>query len=319
MGQTRESVATPGDLSRRWIELHNRHDADGLLPLVRGSIPLKRAEMEPLFGSALRAPSSGHGGSRADSGRSPTGMGHGPDHQRDRRRGDDAERDRPGQRGRRNLVPMQTALVDEGGRRDRGHARDRTDQHGRSGTVRWHHAHMDNLVAQCSEAIADPDPIGAVRDVLRRAVSTGRLAESLPPPEPGLNVLFNDADLTILNVVWPPNFTLFPHNHLMWAGLCIYGGREDNTFFRRQDDGLALSGGKELFEGDVQMLGADVIHSVRNPGSSHTGAIHVYGGDFFAVERSQWDAETLKEQPYDINSVNRAFASAEQAFTSKQR
>ena len=57
---------------------------------------------------------------------------------------------------------------------------------------------------------------------------------------------------------------------------------------------------------------------MRNPGLSHTGAIHAYGGDFFAVERSQWDAETLKEQPYDINSVNRAFESAEQAFRSEQ-
>jgi predicted metal-dependent enzyme (double-stranded beta helix superfamily) len=177
---------------------------------------------------------------------------------------------------------------------------------------------MDNLVAQCVEAIADSDSIENIRDVLRRAVSTGRLAESLPPVEPGLNVLFNDSNLTILNVVWPPNFALFPHNHLMWAALCIYGGREDNTFFRRQDDGLVRSGGKDLVEGDVQMLGADVIHSVRNPGSSHTGAIHVYGGDFFAVERSQWDADTFKEQPYDVNSVNRAFESAEKAFRSEQ-
>ena len=26
-----------------------------------------------------------------------------------------------------------------------------------------------------------------------------------------------------------------------------------------------------------------------------TGAIHIYGGDFFAAERSEWDPETLKE------------------------
>ena len=168
------------------------------------------------------------------------------------------------------------------------------------------------------EAMADPDSVGAIRDVLKRAVSTGRLAESLPPFEAGLNVLFKDSNLTILNIVWPPNFALFPHDHCMWSALCIYGGREDNTFFRRQHDGLVRSGGKDLVEGDVQLLGADVIHSVRNPGQTHTGAIHVYGGDFFAVERSQWDADTLKEQPYDINSVNRAFRSAEQAFRSEQ-
>jgi hypothetical protein len=29
-----------------------------------------------------------------------------------------------------------------------------------------------------------------------------------------------------------------------------------------------------------------------------TGAIHVYGGDFFGAERSEWDPETLKEGRY---------------------
>jgi len=29
------------------------------------------------------------------------------------------------------------------------------------------------------------------------------------------------------------------------------------------------------------------------------GAIHVYGGDFFAASRSEWDPETLLEQPFD--------------------
>jgi hypothetical protein len=30
------------------------------------------------------------------------------------------------------------------------------------------------------------------------------------------------------------------------------------------------------------------------------GAIHVYGGDFFAASRSEWDPETLLEQPFDM-------------------
>jgi predicted metal-dependent enzyme (double-stranded beta helix superfamily) len=34
-----------------------------------------------------------------------------------------------------------------------------------------------------------------------------------------------------------------------------------------------------------------------------SGAIHVYDGNFLAIERSMWDAETLAEQPYDINAV----------------
>jgi hypothetical protein len=39
---------------------------------------------------------------------------------------------------------------------------------------------------------------------------------------------------------------------------------------------------------------------VPNPIDRLTGALHVYGGDFFdPVHRSEWDAETLLEQPWD--------------------
>jgi predicted metal-dependent enzyme (double-stranded beta helix superfamily) len=39
---------------------------------------------------------------------------------------------------------------------------------------------------------------------------------------------------------------------------------------------------------------------VMNPGSSYTGAIHIYGGDFFTEPRSEFDPGTLEEQPYDV-------------------
>ena len=48
---------------------------------------------------------------------------------------------------------------------------------------------------------------------------------------------------------------------------------------------------------DVQPLGDDIIHSVTNPTSKFTAAIHIYGGDFFAAHRSEWDPDTLSEQP----------------------
>jgi hypothetical protein len=47
-----------------------------------------------------------------------------------------------------------------------------------------------------------------------------------------------------------------------------------------------------------------------------TCAIHVYGGDFFEPDnpRSQWDHETLVEQPYDIEKVKTIFQQAETRF-----
>jgi hypothetical protein len=41
-----------------------------------------------------------------------------------------------------------------------------------------------------------------------------------------------------------------------------------------------------------------------------TGAIHVYGGDFFAAERSEWDSETLLEGRYDAERMARRFEEA---------
>ena len=56
--------------------------------------------------------------------------------------------------------------------------------------------------------------------------------------------------------------------------------------------------------------GQGVIHSVTNPIPRLTGAIHVYGGDFFGVARREWDAETLLEQRSDGEKVTRRFEEA---------
>jgi len=38
-----------------------------------------------------------------------------------------------------------------------------------------------------------------------------------------------------------------------------------------------------------------IVESGTNPIQRLTRAIHVYGGDFFAAERSEWNPETLTE------------------------
>jgi predicted metal-dependent enzyme (double-stranded beta helix superfamily) len=108
--------------------------------------------------------------------------------------------------------------------------------------------------------------------------------------------------------------TIRPHNHNMWAVIGVYGGREDNIFWRRCKDDprgrVEAAGAKSLGPGDVRPLGQEIIHSVTNPTSLLTGAIHIYGGDFFAVERSEWDPENLEEHPYDVESTLQLFADA---------
>ena len=174
----------------------------------------------------------------------------------------------------------------------------------------------DQLVASCIEAVRDADPRGAVREVVTRFVNGKALGDhGFDGPPVGLHVLHRSPDLTVLDVIWPPLMTLYPHDHRMWAAIGIYSGREDNAFYRRDNDSLVPSGGRSLVDGAVVLLGADVIHSVHNPAQfSYTGAIHVYGGDFVGTRRSQWDSATLTEQPYDLKAVRREFERAERAF-----
>lgn len=175
---------------------------------------------------------------------------------------------------------------------------------------------LDQFVADCRHALNDDDTHKSVREVVARAVSdpTSVLKRLGEPSRSEVQKLYHSDDLTILNVIWGPKMTVMPHNHQMWAVIGVYTGREDNIFWRRvpgRGDGrLEAAGARALCEKDAEPLGTNIIHSVTNPISRLTGAIHVYGGDFFGVARSEWDPETLVEQRYDVEKTIRLFEEA---------
>jgi predicted metal-dependent enzyme (double-stranded beta helix superfamily) len=177
---------------------------------------------------------------------------------------------------------------------------------------------IDAFLDACLVARADPEPHGAIREVLQETMSRPEaVADAFRPAEGGLTLLHNTAELTVLHVVWAPHMQLYPHDHRMWAAIGIYEGQEDNAFFRRVHDErrtLAESGGKELVTGDVLLLGDDTVHSVYNPKESLTGAIHVYGGDFVKQPRSQWGPGPREERPYDMDETLRQFSEANEAW-----
>lgn len=170
---------------------------------------------------------------------------------------------------------------------------------------------LDTFIADCLAANQEAQPRLAVKEVLDRAVaSPGEVAAALPPDRAELVRLHVSDELTILKVVWAPGMSIRPHDHRTWASIGIFSGGEDNAFFRRDDGGLTETGGKELRPSDVCLLGDDTIHRVTNPTREHAGAIHIYGGDFFTIERSEWDEDTLVEQPYDVEATLRNFEAA---------
>ncbi len=170
---------------------------------------------------------------------------------------------------------------------------------------------VDQLVRDLQDAASESEARPAVKEVLTRALERpSEVGEALPPERAGITRIHVSPDLTVLKVIWAPGMRLYPHDHRMWAAIGIYGGREDNEFFRRTTNGLAPSGGKELTERDVALLGSETIHAVTNPARTHTGAIHVYGGDFFAQPRSEWDHDGTVERPFDVEGLLAHFEAA---------
>jgi len=172
---------------------------------------------------------------------------------------------------------------------------------------------LDSFIGDCRAALKQDPNQNFIRDITARAVSdpSAVLKALGEPARAGIQTLFRSAFLTILNVIWGPHMTLFPHNHQMWAVIGIYTGREDNIFWRRIPGApagkLEAAGARALCEKDAEPLGQNIIHSVTNPIPRLTGAIHVYGGDFFAPGRSEWDPESLVEQPCNVDRILRQF------------
>jgi hypothetical protein len=141
---------------------------------------------------------------------------------------------------------------------------------------------LDRFIADCRAALATSSPPAAVGALVDRALAAPAEVEAAP------------------------GMAIYPHEHRMWAVIGLYGGREDNTFYRRDARGLAVAGGKRLERSETALLDEAIIHSVVNPLQGFTGAIHVYGGDFFwHASRSEWAPGTL-ESPFDVERAGRA-------------
>src|SRR5262245_4788513 len=91
---------------------------------------------------------------------------------------------------------------------------------------------LDKFLDECCAASGSQH---AIREIVERAISDrAAVVRQVGEPARGqVQTLFRSEQLTVLNVVWAPKMTLFPHDHTVWAVIGIYGGREDNIFWRR--------------------------------------------------------------------------------------
>ena len=173
----------------------------------------------------------------------------------------------------------------------------------------------DQFVADCLAAVHSGDRAHKqVKELVERAVSnpSGISAEVGDITHGAMKTIWHRSDeLTVHHIVWPPEVELFPHDHNMWAVIGIYGGREDNQFYRRIEGGrIEPHTGKTITEQEVIALGSDVVHSVANPTKQWTAALHVYGADFYSTPRTMWNGDTFEPVALDTSLLEEVLSAA---------
>lgn len=163
----------------------------------------------------------------------------------------------------------------------------------------------DRFIDDVKRALSDGRD--AVEEVIARAVSDPNsvLRELGEPNAAAIELLHREDDLSIFNIVWPPMIVLVPHDHLMWATIGVYTGREDNIMWRDNGESIEATTATSVGAKEVFALPSDAVHSVVNPVSRYTAAIHVYGGDLSSARRSQWDPLTHTKEPFDVEEGRR--------------
>lgn len=163
---------------------------------------------------------------------------------------------------------------------------------------------IEELVDQCRQALDDPEPGQAVRELVAKAVARpDELERALSGGPPGQTTYHQSPELTVQRIVWPNGVVSPPHEHRMWAVVGVFRGQEDNELWRRTPAGLERCGGTELATGDVILLGTDEVHAVSNPCHHATIGLHIYGGDILTTPRSEWDLAGDHEHLFDLPAL----------------
>jgi predicted metal-dependent enzyme (double-stranded beta helix superfamily) len=110
-----------------------------------------------------------------------------------------------------------------------------------------------------------------------------------------------NGSLSISSLVVPPGVETPVHDHLAWGLVGLYQGTQQETFFRRVDDGTADRGHAELERVETRRAGPGDryelippdgdIHSVETTSDVPSVSIHVLGADIGCIPRHAFDAD----------------------------
>lgn len=120
-------------------------------------------------------------------------------------------------------------------------------------------------------------------------------------------IVHRSPELTILYGRIPAHFQSGIHDHTVFACIAQLTGEERSIVYAPREDGegLEVVRTEVARPGDVTCLPADAIHHIENPTDEVAAALHVYGGDFGAVQeqRSLWSPENHERGSFSFEKL----------------
>lgn len=173
---------------------------------------------------------------------------------------------------------------------------------------------IDTFAATCKAAMdASDDRQAAAARCLSEAVEhhgVDAIMHALQAAVPadadvGELIVHASPEMTLLYARIPARFQSGIHNHTVFANIAQLKGEEVNTTWVREGDRLVVTERQTTRVGGVLQLPADVIHGIANPGDETAHALHLYGGDFGAIqdERSLWDEDSHEEIDFSFPAL----------------
>jgi 3-mercaptopropionate dioxygenase len=179
-----------------------------------------------------------------------------------------------------------------------------------------------NLIEDTRRLTHDIGDVPARVEALRPAFAKLLAADSWLPKEygePDLNsgmgggigqyALYRaeDGSLCLFSLVIPPGAQTPIHDHLAWGLIGVYRGVQDETVYRRIDDGrdeakaqLEVARRQTVKPGDFYTLlpPLDDIHYVKTVSDTPSISIHLLANDTACVTRHRFDAATGVVTPF---------------------
>jgi predicted metal-dependent enzyme (double-stranded beta helix superfamily) len=161
---------------------------------------------------------------------------------------------------------------------------------------------LDQFLADCRDAVCVGQ--SAVHDVVAQALADHERFDAAVRERAKPWFFVADDALTIFCTDGRGGSASSPHDHGVWSVLGCFRGAEESWWHElsgvskaSSGSGLTTIGSGVLRAGEAHALGADVIHSVMNRWDAPNAMVHVYGGNFLAMERSIWDPVTHARHP----------------------